>query len=633
MRTRVLLVLLGVLLGLLAFAVPPLAPPAQCQQEVAKHGLRAEYYEWDPDLGTTPDRAEVFKPGNLRIVRLDPKVNFNWGTGQPDADVRADYFAVRWTGQVVPLYSEEYTFYASGDDGVRLWVSDRPINPNNPGDPITDDTGWSVHGETEYPSLEPIRLEAGRKYYIMLEMYEAGGGAVARLRWRSASQTRQIIPETQLIPAGVDMTDTAPPDAVTDLAVSQTGSDTAVLTWTAPSGSPVRYDVRCSLVPLTEDNWATARQVGPEPKPGSVGAKETYTVTGLDPIQEYYFAVRSLDANFNESALSNVVTGVTKGGDIGDGLTGRYYHWPSSLGGTPEREEVFKPENLKLTRVDPSINFGWASGVPATGIRSDYFAVQWAGMIRSPVSEDVTLYAAADDGVRLWVSENPIDPGGEWPLIDRWVLQAETEYASDPIRLEAGRKYYVIFEMYENTGDAAARLRWSSASIPKQIVPQTYLYSSDKTPRMGRLSGVVTDHEGKPMSRAGLTVVAGDRTLKFNADTTGFYTILLPEGTAKVTVTAQGFTVERPAVDVKADEITRLDIVIRTAPEVLFGDVNGDGKLGIPDATLALQIAVGILKNPTADQITAGDVNKNGKVDIADVTRILRAAVGLERLQ
>jgi hypothetical protein len=66
-------------------------------------------------------------------------------------------------------------------------------------------------------------------------------------------------------------------------------------------------------------------------------------------------------------------------------------------------------------------------------------------------------------------------------------------------------------------------------------------------------------------------------------------------------------------------------------PEVKPGDVNGDGKVGIPDATLALQMAVGIL-SPTPQQVAAGDLNKNGKIDIADVTRILRAAVGLEKL-
>ncbi|MGQ9523735.1 MAG: dockerin type I repeat-containing protein [Armatimonadota bacterium] len=64
---------------------------------------------------------------------------------------------------------------------------------------------------------------------------------------------------------------------------------------------------------------------------------------------------------------------------------------------------------------------------------------------------------------------------------------------------------------------------------------------------------------------------------------------------------------------------------------VVKGDVSGDGKLGIPDATIALQIAVGKI-TATADQLKAGDVNGNGKIDIADVTQILRAAVGLSKL-
>jgi len=67
------------------------------------------------------------------------------------------------------------------------------------------------------------------------------------------------------------------------------------------------------------------------------------------------------------------------------------------------------------------------------------------------------------------------------------------------------------------------------------------------------------------------------------------------------------------------------------APAVVLGDLNGDGKVGIPDATLALQIAVGIIK-PTAQQLAGGDLNGNGRVEIAEVTRVLRAAVGLEKL-
>ena len=68
--------------------------------------------------------------------------------------------------------------------------------------------------------------------------------------------------------------------------------------------------------------------------------------------------------------------------------------------------------------------------------------------------------------------------------------------------------------------------------------------------------------------------------------------------------------------------------VIPPAPPVTKGDVNGNGKVDVADATLALRFAVK-LDTPTDAQKAAADVNGNGQVDIADVTVILRVAVGL----
>ena len=68
------------------------------------------------------------------------------------------------------------------------------------------------------------------------------------------------------------------------------------------------------------------------------------------------------------------------------------------------------------------------------------------------------------------------------------------------------------------------------------------------------------------------------------------------------------------------------------APKAVLGDMNGDGKVGIPDVTLALQMAVGKI-TPSAAQLTAGDLNKNGKIEITEVIKILRAAVGIEPLK
>ena len=59
-------------------------------------------------------------------------------------------------------YSEDYTFYTTGDDGVRLWVN---------GQLIID--GFIDQAPTEYSGK--IRLEAGQKYDIKMEYYEKRG--------------------------------------------------------------------------------------------------------------------------------------------------------------------------------------------------------------------------------------------------------------------------------------------------------------------------------------------------------------------------------------------------------------------------------------------------------------------------
>jgi len=67
---------------------------------------------------------------------------------------------------------------------------------------------------------------------------------------------------------------------------------------------------------------------------------------------------------------------------------------------------------------------------------------------------------------------------------------------------------------------------------------------------------------------------------------------------------------------------------VTEAPQVVLGDVNGDGKVSVADATLALRFAVGMQK-PTASQLQAGDLDGNGKIEVKEVTRILRYAVKL----
>lgn len=141
------------------------------------NGLSAEYFN-NMTLSGTP-----------ALTKTDATVGFNWGNGGPGAPIGNDNFSVRWSGKILPLYSENYTFTTNSDDGIRLWVNGTQVINN-----------WTDHAATI--NTGTIDLSAGQLYDIVLEFYENGGQAVAELSWSSASQALEIIPQSQLYPTG-----------------------------------------------------------------------------------------------------------------------------------------------------------------------------------------------------------------------------------------------------------------------------------------------------------------------------------------------------------------------------------------------------------------------------------------------
>src|SRR6185436_20143834 len=108
-----------------------------------------------------------------------PTVDFSWVLGAPDPSVNADGFAVRWTGQVQPFYSENYTFITTTDDGARLWVDGQLV--------ISD---WIDHGPIDTAGT-PIALVGGQKYGIVMEFYENAVGATAKLSWSTPGRSKE----------------------------------------------------------------------------------------------------------------------------------------------------------------------------------------------------------------------------------------------------------------------------------------------------------------------------------------------------------------------------------------------------------------------------------------------------------
>jgi hypothetical protein len=102
-------------------------------------------------------------------------LNFDWGSGSPSpaCGFPSNNFSVRWTRKVY-FSAGTYQFNVTSDDGFRLYV-----------DGVLKLKAWIVQGATKYSINLP--LSAGY-HTIQLRYYENGGGAVAKLSWKSSSQ-------------------------------------------------------------------------------------------------------------------------------------------------------------------------------------------------------------------------------------------------------------------------------------------------------------------------------------------------------------------------------------------------------------------------------------------------------------
>jgi len=145
------------------------APTRLASAARAQQGLVGEYFE-----GT--DR----NPDKLKLRRVDPTIDFDWGGGSPAPELPADKFSVRWTGELRVPADGRYEFTVKRDNGFALWVDGRPVIQKLDG-------GFG----TETGSVE---LKAGW-VPIRAEYYEDGGDASVRLAWSGPGVSGVLPPE------------------------------------------------------------------------------------------------------------------------------------------------------------------------------------------------------------------------------------------------------------------------------------------------------------------------------------------------------------------------------------------------------------------------------------------------------
>jgi beta-glucosidase len=112
--------------------------------------IPSAYLRTDASLKTAGLKAEYFDnmqlEGTPKLVRVDPRINFDWNRGLPSTDFSSTAFSVRWTGELVPPAVGDYVLGVRGPrpfmavaagganapsiaqaDRIRLYVDDKLV--------------------------------------------------------------------------------------------------------------------------------------------------------------------------------------------------------------------------------------------------------------------------------------------------------------------------------------------------------------------------------------------------------------------------------------------------------------------------------------------------------------------------
>lgn len=121
-----------------------------------------------------------------------------------------------------------------------------------------------------------------------------------------------------------------------------------------------------------------------------------------------------------------------------NGLYAEYYD-DKFLEGTPQ------------TRVDKEVNFDPVNNPPDPYTNYRHKSMRWTGYITPNVSGAYKIGVNSDDGIRLWLNNELV--------VDEWHNRGATTDQVE-IAMEAGEKYAIKLEYFDNGGDAMCQLLW-----------------------------------------------------------------------------------------------------------------------------------------------------------------------------
>ncbi len=446
------------------------------------NGWNASYYD-SIDFSGVPGTA------------IDAQISTNtdngvWGEGTPNvilnpgqnlAPVHHDSFSARWTGQVQPQFSEEYTFVVNCDDSAKLWVNGLPLTL------LQSDTNVGVDWPTVTTSdrYARVTLVGGVRYDIRLEYLEVGGAAKCQLSWYSSSQPKQIIPSIRLYPAsgamqGSQQISSATATALVGALFSQNIEATNGATITLV-GKPAWLDFTNGVLSGTP--------------PAGAGGDYQILVTTTSAAGS---GVSALNIHVEDNTVSPILR------EYWTGVTG------TAVANIPLATNP--TASVGLNSLETPTDFG------------DNYGTRIRGFITAPVTGNYYFWIAANNAAELWISndEEPVNlfkrasvtAGSATPR--NW--NATAAQKSPWLAMEAGQKYYieVLHKAGVGSGDNLA-VGWlkpgQTGAVPSEVIPGAAL-SAYVPPAPGSNPGTLyiatllgqagaKDANGKPVTGVG----------------------------------------------------------------------------------------------------------------------------------
>lgn len=384
--------------------------------------------------------------------RIDPKINFYWGGGAPEAGVvPSNRFSTRWQGEF-NFEAGLYRFISSTDDGIRVWVNGQEII-----------SSWKNQGTTEY--YKDLDLSAG-KHLIKVEYYENYGAATAALRWEKSNDCTGI-PEGKFCASYFNQKKSF------DGEPDRTNLE-----------SEINLDLKSREKPLhsIRDSHYSVRWIG----------KFDFAESG-----KYQFNIDADDGMriwIDDELVSDIwkrkwpnyrdqrVVPITKGEHIvkveyyqSGGAAKAKVNWEYLADCSESIKDAFCMElypsrdlhKLKDEKAFPrylkkveKIDNEWKRNAPEALIWRDNFSARWNGQHFFEAG-NYRFETNTDDGVKLFID-------GEL-VIDKWRYQRGIKYQTI-VSLAEGY-HHIKMEYFEGGGDATANLTWNQIASCEEAKP------------------------------------------------------------------------------------------------------------------------------------------------------------------